>query len=131
VLRFLSVFARFNKKLDTLLRWVVSAKKDQEKIMSKLDDLASQVAATETVMGSAVALIQGFSGELADLRAELAAAGVSTATVDNLRADLAAKTATLAAAVAANTVQAPAPAPSPEPVSTPAEPGAGSEASTS
>lgn len=68
--------------------------------MSALDDLATDVAAEDTTIDGAVALINGFA-------AQLAAAGVDPAKLAALRSDIQAKTAALAAAVVANT---PAPA---------------------
>ena len=70
----------------------------------ELESLRAQVAATDTVIASAVLLIQGFS-------AQLAAAGTDPNALEALRVDLAAQTSALAHAVAANTVQAPVVAP--------------------
>ena len=67
-----------------------------EKIMSALDDLTAAVAAEDTVIDSAVTLINGFA-------AQLAAAGTDATKLAALQADIKAKTATLSAAVAANT----------------------------
>src|SRR5450631_765455 len=68
---------------------------NQEKLMSAMDDLATSVAAEDTVIDSAVALINGFS-------AQLTAAGTDPAKLTALKADVDAKKATLAAAVLAN-----------------------------
>lgn len=68
----------------------------QEKIMAAIDDLAADVAAEDTVIDSAVVLLNG-------IPALIAAAGVDPAKLANLQADIKAKTAGLAAAVLANT----------------------------
>ena len=65
-------------------------------IMSALDDLASDVAAEDTVIDGAVTLINGFA-------AQLAAAGTDPTKLAALSADIKAKTAELSAAVLANT----------------------------
>lgn len=66
-------------------------------IMSQqLDDLTAQVATNNTVIGSALVLIQGFA-------AQLAAAGTDPAKLAQLKSDLASNDDALAAAVAANT----------------------------
>lgn len=89
-------------QLTTLLAYLnVPAKLDkilanQEKIMSALTDLQASVAAEDTVMDSAVTLLQGLS-------AALKAAGTDPAALAALKADIDAKTQTLAAAITANT----------------------------
>lgn len=75
-------------------------------LTSKLAQLQSDVAAEKTVNDSAVTLIQGFGAQLADLKAQLAAAGVTAeqlAAVDALDASVRDSTAALAAAVPQNT----------------------------
>ena len=74
--------------------------KNQEKIMAALDDLTAAVAAEDTVVDSAVTLLQG-------LKAALDAAGTDPAKLAALSADITAKTKTLSDAVAANTPAAP------------------------
>lgn len=74
-----------------------------ETIMSALDDLQAAVAAEDTVIDSAITLIQG-------IPALIAAAGTDPAKLQALSADITAKSTALAAAVAANTPVAPAPA---------------------
>lgn len=74
--------------------------------MSAITDLQSAVAAEDTVLDSAVVLIQGFA-------AQLAAAGTDPALLAALKADIDTHAQTLAAAVAANTPAAPAPNPAP------------------
>jgi hypothetical protein len=66
------------------------------KIMAALDDLQAAVAAEDTVIDSAVTLIQG-------IPALIAAAGTDPAKLQALTADITAKSQALAAAVAANT----------------------------
>ena len=71
-------------------------------IMSVLSDLQAAVAAEDTVIESAVTLLQG-------LGAALAAAGTDPVALKALSDDIAAKTKSLADAVAANPVPPPAP----------------------
>jgi hypothetical protein len=79
---------------------------NQGKIMSALDDLTAAIAQEDTVIASAITLINGFA-------AQLAAAGTDPTKLAALQADVTAKSTALAAAVAANTPAAPAPAPAP------------------
>lgn len=79
-----------------------------DRIMSAIDDLAAQVAANTTVIGSAKTLIQG-------LAQQLAAAGTDPAKLQALQTQLQQSDNDLAAAIAANTASAPDPAPSPAP----------------
>jgi hypothetical protein len=69
-------------------------------IMSSIDDLTAQVAASTTVEASAVTLIQG-------LAARLAAAGTDPTKLAALGASLKTSADALAAAVTANTPAAP------------------------
>lgn len=71
--------------------------------MATLADLQAKVTAEDTVIDSAITLIQG-------LAAQIAALQPSQAAIDALAADVQAKSDALAAAVAANT---PAPPPVP------------------
>ena len=71
--------------------------------MATLADLQAKVTAEDTVIDSAITLIQG-------LAAQIAALQPSQAAIDALAADVQAKSDALAAAVAAN---APAPPPVP------------------
>ena len=85
--------------------WSVSRRLDAiektlEKLMSAFSDLQAAVAANDTVIASAVTLIEGFS-------AQLAAAGADPAALAALKSDIDANAAKLAAAVAANTPAAP------------------------
>lgn len=77
---------------------------------AQLDALATQVAETNTVIGSAVTLIQGIAAQLAQVQAELAAVGIDNARLNELATSLDTTEQALAAAVAANTPAAP-PAP--------------------
>lgn len=72
-----------------------------EKIMAAIDDLVATVNAEDSVIDSAVILINGFA-------AQLAAAGVDPTKLANLQADIKAKTAALAAAIANNATPPPA-----------------------
>jgi hypothetical protein len=84
------------------LRCMLSAIiKNQETEMAAIDDLQAAVAAEDTVIDSAITLIQG-------IPALIAAAGTDQAKLTALQADITAKSAALAAAVAANTPAAPA-----------------------
>src|SRR6266403_5100771 len=77
----------------------------QETIMSALDDLQTAVAKEDTVIDSAITLIQG-------IPALIAAAGVDPAKLAALQADITAKSGALAKAVTDNT---PAATPPPTP----------------
>ena len=81
-------------KLDLIL-------KQQGTIMAAIDDLQAAVTAEDTVIDSAIVLIQG-------IPALIAAAGVDPAKLAALQADITAKSTALANAVAANTPAAPA-----------------------
>ena len=76
--------------------------KQLEKIMATLSDVQAAVTAEDTVIDSAIALIQG-------LAAQIAALAPNQAAIDALAADVKAKSDALAAAVAANTLSSPAP----------------------
>lgn len=76
--------------------WALELKAQMETIMAALDDLAAAVAAEDTVIDSAVTLLEG-------LKAALDAAGTDPAKLAALSADITAKTAALSAAVTANT----------------------------
>lgn len=67
-----------------------------ETIMSAIDDLQAAVTAEDTVIDSAITLIQG-------IPALIAAAGVDPAKLAALQSDITAKSTALASAVAANT----------------------------
>lgn len=75
-----------------------------EKIMPAIDDLAAAVAAEDTVIGSAVTLLNG-------IPALIAAAGTDPAKLAALQADIQAQTQTLAQAVVTGTPAASAPSP--------------------
>lgn len=67
-----------------------------EDTMNQLDQLKAAVAAEDTVIASAVTLIQGIAQRIAD-------AGVDQAALDALTADITSQANSLAAAVTANT----------------------------
>lgn len=67
-----------------------------DKIMASLQDLQAAVTAEDTVIDSAVTLIQGLAAQIAALQPNQAA-------IDALAADVKGKSDALAAAVAANT----------------------------
>ena len=92
------------RRLDAIETYLRTAIQNQEKIMSALSDLQAAVAAEDTVITSAVTLINGFA-------AQLAAAGTDPAALQALTADITAKATALATAVAQNTPAAPTPAP--------------------
>lgn len=74
----------------------------QEIIMATLADVQAAVTAEDTVIDSAMALIQGLADKVAALAPNQAA-------IDALAADIKGKSDALAAAVAANTAAAPTP----------------------
>jgi hypothetical protein len=130
-------WTKVSARLDLVIRLLAKIAKGQEIMSAQLDALANQISQTDSVVDSAITLINGFGAQLDQLKKQLADQGSDTSALVALRADLAAKTAKLASAVAENTVAAPAPspapapAPSPDPVSTPADPGAGSTSTAS
>lgn len=85
--------------------------------MSLLDDLKAKVEAEQTVIDSAIALLNGLS-------AQIKAASLDSATMQSLADEVSAKTAALAAAVAANTPAAPAPVAPAAPPAAPSAPDA-------
>lgn len=72
--------------------------KKENQIMAALDDLKAAVAAEDTVIDSAVVLLKGLKDAL-----DAAIASGDPAALTALSADIAAKTASLSAAVSANT----------------------------
>lgn len=89
-------------ELDTYDREIAALQKGLAMANVSLEALRSQVEQTNTVIGSAVTLIQGISATLQTVRAELAAQQVQNETLDSLAASLDASEQALAAAVAAN-----------------------------
>lgn len=73
-----------------------------ERIMTSVADVQASVTAEDTVITSAVTLLQGLS-------AALAAAGTDPAALAALKTDIDTNTAALAAAIVANTLGAPPP----------------------
>ena len=92
---------RLEDKVDLILN-------QQETIMSALDDLQAAVAAEDTVIDSAITLING-------IPALIAAAGVDPAKLTALQADITAKSKALADAVTANTSASTTPPPAAPP----------------
>ena len=84
------------RRLDVLTHKVDLVLGRQETMMSAIDDLAAAVAKEDTVIDSAITLIQG-------IPALIAAAGVDPAKLTALQSDITAKTKALADAVVANT----------------------------
>jgi hypothetical protein len=87
-----------------------------EKVMAAIDDLTAAVAAEDTVIDSAVTLLNG-------IPALIAAAGTNPAALTALQADIQAKTAALAAAVLVGT-------PTPAAAAAPVTPAAAATAAT-
>ena len=87
--------------------------------MSSIQDLQAAVAAQDTVIQSAITLIEGFNSRLQSAIAELP----SNTALETLASDVNAHASALADAVAANTPAPAAPAPTvATPVSAPVEP---------
>ncbi len=85
---------RTNQRLT--FRMLLELQTQGRKIMATLADVQAAVTAEDTVIDSAVALIQGLAAQVAALQPNQAA-------IDALAADIKAKSDSLAAAVAANT----------------------------
>lgn len=87
-----------------------------EKTQMSLDNLTREVAETRSVIDSAITLIQGLRGKLAD-------AGTDPAKLEALAKELDESQAKLAAALVENTpAEDPVPDPEPAPVDPPVEP---------
>ncbi len=84
-------------RIERLLHYVI---KQGELNMATLADVQAAVTAEDTVVDSAIALLQGLAAQIAALQPNQAA-------IDALAADVTSKTTALAAAVAANTPAAP------------------------
>lgn len=84
---------RLEDKLDQILTIVIN---QGAQIMATLQDLQAAVTAEDTVIDSAITLLQG-------LAAQIAALTPNQAAIDALAADISAKTQALADAVVANT----------------------------
>lgn len=89
-----------NSGEDKILEQLLLIIKNQQTIMATLKDLQDAVAQEDTVIDSALALIQGLADQVAALTPDQAA-------IDALAADIKGKSDALAAAVAANTPAAP------------------------
>lgn len=88
--------AQILAKLSAIAAQLAIVQAKQETLMAAIDELKASVAAEDTVIGSAVTLISGFS-------ARLTAAGTDPAALAALKADIDGQAQSLAAAVAANT----------------------------
>ncbi len=87
---------------DQILGTLVRLSQQMEKLMATLADVQAAVAAEDTVIDSAIALLKGLAQQIADLKPNQAA-------IDALAADVGAKTKALADAVVANTPVGPEP----------------------
>jgi hypothetical protein len=87
-------------KLDHAISLLNALLTQGNRIMSTLADVQAAVTAEDTVVDSAIALLQGLAAQIAALQPNQAA-------IDALAADVTAKTTALANAVAANTPAAP------------------------
>lgn len=103
-----------NRRFDHLAHHLGILEKMEMDQTQQLTQLQADVANEDTVIGSAVTLINGIA-------ARIDQAGGDPAALTALSADIKAQSAALAAAVAANT---PPPAPAPAPVGSPAPAGA-------
>ncbi len=92
--------SRIERKVDWILTKLDHVLKMELHLMATLSDVQAAVTAEDTVIDSAIALLQG-------LAAQIAALAPNQAAIDALAADVTAKTTALANAVAANTPAAP------------------------
>lgn len=99
---FFGYFRRQEAKLDACLAALIILRQEIEKMAKTLADVQADVTAEDSVIDSAVALLQGLAAQVAALQPNQAA-------IDALAADIEAKTTALANAVAANTPAAPGP----------------------
>ena len=91
-----------NKDIREIKQLLTDILINQEIIMATLDTLVADVAAEDTVIESAVALLGGLSTQIAALKTTQTDSATA-AKIDQLSADVVAKTAALSTAVAANT----------------------------
>lgn len=91
---------RIEQKLDSLLKQTT---KTGEKMMAKMDDLITEVAEETSVITSAGVLLDGLTAQIQALRDDLAQAGIDTAKIDEVLAQMQANKAALAEAVTRNT----------------------------
>lgn len=94
------------QKLDRIISMLATVIQKEGQLMAAIDDIQADVTAEDTVIDSAVTLLQGLS-------AALAAAGNDPAKLAALRSDIQGKTQALAAAVVANTPAAASAPPAP------------------
>lgn len=90
------------RRLDAIEATLAIINRKLDKIMATVDTIQADVTAENTVIDSAVTLLQGLSDQLR-------AAGTDPAKLDALATSIEGKTAQLAAAIVANTPGAPAP----------------------
>jgi hypothetical protein len=92
----ISLDAAALSRLDSIDKNLATIIANQEKTMAAIDDLATAVAAEDTVIASAVTLLQGIPGLIS-------AAGTDPAKLAALQTDIQNQTANLAAAVLVGT----------------------------
>lgn len=96
----ISILKKLDRKLDRILLLTRVSLQLELSMSKEVDDMAAEVAETNTVMASAVVLIEGIAARIAE-------AGVDATKLAALTAELDTKSQQLAAAVAANTPAAP------------------------
>lgn len=90
------IYAKLEEMHQLMQRHFSIIEQKENRVMAAVDDLQASVTAEDTVIDSAITLLQGLS-------ALLAAAGTDPAKLAALKSDIDAKSGALAAAVAANT----------------------------
>jgi hypothetical protein len=93
-------FTRIEHKLDVILHLLKDSRNREVHMGLELDALTAKVAETNTVMGSAVALIGGLAAQIEALKTDPAALSALAASLEGSKA-------ALAAAILANTPAAP------------------------
>ena len=93
-------FSRIERKLDAILHLLRDSRKREIIMSAELDALTAKVVETNTVMGSAVALIGGLAAQIEALKTDPAALSALAASLEGSKA-------ALAAAILANTPAAP------------------------
>lgn len=104
------VIREINRKLDAILAEQAAIRKDiatmSQTLQTQITTLQADVTAENTVIDSAVTLINGFAAQLATAVAAAQAAGATPAELQSLTdlgTSITSKSSALAAAVAANT----------------------------
>lgn len=110
------VTPRVTAAVEQQLAWhLINFTRETRAMNASLQKVMDEVEATKTVTQSAIALMQGLASQLAEVKAELAESGVTSAKLDALASDLDANVKSLAGAIVANTpsdgTEAPPPAP--------------------